>query len=204
MAIGPGTQLIGVPPPSKQPSAAKPSGGAPVIQPNLGLFLNQPSWTLPPRSLEDCLNIRIRQGNITSAQMGWTLWASQKLNAAVGMVNEFIKSDGTRFLIAGTIHDLYYWDTGSSKFLFITPTYITGTVAASGTAVTGTGTAWTTNAAVGDEIAFGSTTKNDPTGTWYTIDTVTDDTHLVLHTSAGTVAGRYFLHAPAQIRRHQA
>jgi hypothetical protein len=68
-------------------------------------------------------------------------------------------------------------------------TYSTGTVSASGTAVTGSGTAWQTNRyAVGARIGFGST---DPTqiSTWYTISAIGSDTSITLSSSAGTVAG---------------
>ena len=66
-------------------------------------------------------------------------------------------------------------------------TYSTGTVAVSGTAVTGTSTAWqTARFAAGARIGFGST---DPTqiSTWYDISTITNDTSITLGTSAGTV-----------------
>ena len=65
--------------------------------------------------------------------------------------------------------------------------YSTGTVAVSGTAVTGTTTAWQTNrCCVGNRIGFGST---DPTAitTWYEISAIGSDTGITLATSAGTV-----------------
>lgn len=63
----------------------------------------------------------------------------------------------------------------------------TGTVAVSGTAVTGTSTVWQTNkCCVGNRIGFGST---DPTliTTWYEISAIASDTGLTLSTSAGTI-----------------
>lgn len=63
----------------------------------------------------------------------------------------------------------------------------TGTVAVSGTTVTGSGTAFATNkVAVGARIGFGSTDPSQIT-TWYRIATRTSDTALVLNVSAGTV-----------------
>jgi hypothetical protein len=64
--------------------------------------------------------------------------------------------------------------------------YTTGTVAVSGTAVTGTGSAFTTQC-VGSRIGFGST---DPTQitTWYQISAIGSDTGITLSASAGTVA----------------
>lgn len=63
----------------------------------------------------------------------------------------------------------------------------TGTVAVSGTAVTGISTLFSTNrVAVGARIGFGST---DPTAitTWYRISAISTDTGLTLATSAGTI-----------------
>lgn len=66
-------------------------------------------------------------------------------------------------------------------------TYSTGTVAVSGTAVTGTSTAWLTNrCCVGNRIGFGSTNPNDIT-TWYEISAMASDTGITLATSAGTI-----------------
>ena len=66
--------------------------------------------------------------------------------------------------------------------------YTTGTASASGTAVTGSGTAWqTARLCVGNRIGFGST---DPTQivTWYEISAVGGDTSITLTSTAGTVA----------------
>lgn len=67
--------------------------------------------------------------------------------------------------------------------------YTTGTISASGTAVTGSGTAWqTARYAVGGRIGFGST---DPTQitTWYHITAIGSNTSITLQENAGTVAG---------------
>lgn len=72
--------------------------------------------------------------------------------------------------------------------------YTTGTAAVSGTAVTGTGTAWSTSRlAVGSRIGFGST---DPTQivNWYEISAIGSDTSITLTTNAGTVVdGAYVI-----------
>lgn len=71
---------------------------------------------------------------------------------------------------------------------------ITGTASASGTAVTGSGTAFLTNrVAVGARIGFGST---DPSqiSTWYRISAIGSDGGLTIATSAGTVTnGAYVI-----------
>jgi hypothetical protein len=65
--------------------------------------------------------------------------------------------------------------------------YTTGTVGVSGTAVTGSGTAWTVGLSVGSRIGFGST---DPTQitTWYEISAIGSDTSITLTGSAGTIS----------------
>lgn len=66
-------------------------------------------------------------------------------------------------------------------------TYTAGTVAVSGTAVTGSGTSFsTTGIAVGSRIGFGTT---DPTqvSTWYYISAIASDTSATLTLTAGTI-----------------
>lgn len=64
----------------------------------------------------------------------------------------------------------------------------TGTVAVSGTAVTGTSTLFATNrVAIGARIGFGSTDPGQIT-TWYRITVRTSDTALTIGTSAGTIS----------------
>lgn len=67
--------------------------------------------------------------------------------------------------------------------------YVTGTVAVSGTAVTGTSTAWlTAGVPVNARIGFGTT---DPVAvtTWYNITVIASDTSITIDSSAGTIAG---------------
>lgn len=67
-------------------------------------------------------------------------------------------------------------------------TYTTGTASASGTAVTGSSTQFTSGGVgVGSRIGFGST---DPTAitTWYYIASITNNTSLTLTLSAGTIS----------------
>jgi len=69
----------------------------------------------------------------------------------------------------------------------IVDNYDVGTVGVSGTAVTGSGTEWSTsNMAVGNRIGFGSTDPSQIT-TWYEISAVGNDTSITLTTSAGTI-----------------
>jgi hypothetical protein len=65
--------------------------------------------------------------------------------------------------------------------------YTAGTVSVSGTAVTGSGTAWLTGLSVGSRIGFGSTDPNEIT-TWYEISAIGSDTSITLTAAAGTIA----------------
>jgi hypothetical protein len=65
--------------------------------------------------------------------------------------------------------------------------YTTGTVGVSGTAVTGSGTAWNTGLSVGSRIGFGSTDPQQIT-TWYQISAIGSDTSITLTASAGTIS----------------
>lgn len=66
--------------------------------------------------------------------------------------------------------------------------YTTGTVAVSGTTVTGTGTLWSTERMkAGSRIGFGSTDPNE-ISTWYEISSIGGDTSITLTATAGTIA----------------
>lgn len=67
-------------------------------------------------------------------------------------------------------------------------THTTGTVGVSGTAVTGSSTAFSTQRiAVGARIGFGTTNPNSVT-TWYYISAIGSDTSITLTLTAGTIA----------------
>jgi hypothetical protein len=73
-------------------------------------------------------------------------------------------------------------------FRMVRELYTVGTVGVSGTAVTGSGSAWNTSRlSVGTRIGFGST---DPTQitTWYEISAIGSDTSITLTSSAGTIS----------------
>jgi hypothetical protein len=72
-------------------------------------------------------------------------------------------------------------------FRAILENYTTGTVGVSGTAVTGSGTGWSTGLSVGSRIGFGSTDPQAIT-TWYQISAIGSDTSITLTASAGTVS----------------
>jgi hypothetical protein len=75
----------------------------------------------------------------------------------------------------------------SGKMTMSIAYYTTGTVGVSGTAVTGSGTTFTSSM-VGMKIGFGSTSPA-LISTWYVIDSFTSTTSITLTTSAGTITG---------------
>ncbi len=73
----------------------------------------------------------------------------------------------------------------SGKMTLSIAYYTTGTVEVTGTAVTGTGTTFTSSM-VGMQIGFNTTSPATVT-TWYTIAAFTDSTHITLSSSGGTI-----------------
>lgn len=179
------------------PAASKSSA---VIKPNLGLYLDRPPIAVPPGGLQDGLNFRIQLGQLHNLNIGWSPWqgglgSNQVLNGPVTLVELFATSEGNNFLIFGTPTDLYQWVPGTG-LEYLSPIYNTGTASASGTAVTGTGTAWNTtvggdtwvNVKAGDQISFGSASVTSPSATWFTIQSVGGAGSLTLTASAGSIA----------------
>lgn len=161
--------------PSKQKSNA-------VLVPNLGVYLDRPSIALDKRMLEDCRNVRVKNGEIVRDNMGYSPFISRVLPDPVTLVDQFFLSSGSQILIFGTTKDLYQYNEGTADVTFITPIYSIGTADAtvSTAIVSGTGTGWTSGIAVGDYIAFGSADTVDPDATWYEIAAVSTDTKLTL------------------------
>lgn len=159
-----------------------------VISPNLGLYLDRPAIAMSPRMLADGYNFRVKEGKLNNFSLGWTRLGDFTLNGPVVLITNFLMRSGTEHLILGTLKDLYLFDGSTETVEFLTPRYETGTASAAGTAVTGTGTTWSTNAKAGDYIHFGASGQTDPDATWFEIDSVGGDTSITLTTSAGTVA----------------
>lgn len=198
-------------------TGAKPQ--PPVQPPFQGLFLDRPAHLIPPTGFSACDNVRIYKNQITARLNGYQVvipssqfhFSGPGKNAITGGGLFTISSNAYQYLIIVNQTDIFAYAQASppigyldptasnSGLVFITPIYNTGTVAASGTAVTGTGTFWNTasgsgwrkNARAGDFISFGANV-NDPSATWFKVASVADDTHLTLSTSAGVIGGGSF------------
>lgn len=158
-----------------------------ILSPNFGLYLDRPLISVPARAIASGSNVRIFQGKLTNQGLGWSAFHSLRLNGAVLMVANFFLRDGTDRLVFATPTDLYRFKSDTNTVVFITPSYVTGTAAASGTGVTGTGTTWSTNVSAGDQISFGSASQNSPSATWFTIQNVGGNTSITLTATAGVV-----------------
>ena len=176
--------------------------GSEVLLPNLGVYLNVPPIGVPDRGLQDCLNVRISESQITNLNVGWSRFSADwQLNGRVTLIDNFFDSTGAQKLIFGSETDLYEWVESTDEILYLTPTYITGQAACAGatTTVTGSGgTLWQDNVKAGDAIHFGANDQRNPTATeqpagpnatWYTIESVTNDTTLVLTANGPNTAG---------------
>lgn len=160
-----------------------------VVTPNLGLYLNRPAIDVPVRALIDGHNFRIKNGKLENLNIGWTRLSDDwELNGAVMKIDSFFPRTLENFTLFVTPSDIYLYDGDTDTVSFLTPRYATGTAAANGTTVTGTGTTWTTNAEAGDFISFGDAAETDPNATWYEIANVGGDTTITLTDTAGIVA----------------
>lgn len=104
--------------------------------------------------------------------------------------DRFITRDSGEHVLFFTDRNIFRLISDENRVVYMNPAYSTGTVSASGTALTGVGTDWSPLIKAGDEIAFGTATQNDPGAQWYTIQTVTNDTSITLDESVvETVSG---------------
>lgn len=164
-----------------------------IINPNMGLYLDRSRLAMNGRMISDGLNFRVKEGKLSNLNLGWDRFSSFTLNGPVMMIADFHLRSGIEQLVFASFTDLYLYKSNTDSVVYLSPRYETGTITTSGTAVTGTGTAWdTAGVRAGDEISIGTAGVVDPAATWIKIDTVTDDTHLVLHSSAGTHTGVAF------------
>lgn len=145
---------------------------------NLGVYWDRPASQVPAGGMTDCLNVRVKEGEIRAENMGWRKLEgiSTPLNGQVLLVHTLRLRVGTNVLIFGTQLDLYQYEEGTpKKALFITPTYETGTVTVANgdeTVVFSADFA-ASDIKAGDFIHVGAAGQDDPAETWYEIDSVT-------------------------------
>lgn len=159
-----------------------------VLQPNYGLYFDRPEAAIPAKGLADGLNFRIKNGVVDALNLGWarfsTLWT---LDGPVNLIISFIPRNAVESLIFVTNKSIYKYDAAADDAIKLNTIYAAGTVAVATTVVTGVGTLFLANVKAGDTITFGTAVGRSAKLTWYTVLLVTDNTHLTLTSSAGTI-----------------
>src|ERR1700685_2163761 len=92
-----------------------------VVKPNLGLYLDRPAIAIPQSALQAGQNFRVKLGQLSNLNLGWTASGIPQLNGPVLLCTNFNMSSGTTALILGTPTDLYTWS--GSALTFLTPIY---------------------------------------------------------------------------------
>ncbi len=189
-------------------------GSGVVRRPNLGVYRDRLSLDIEPRGLEDCRNVRIKDGKLLNDGLGWEnfpLLASDtdRINLdsrQVLLIDRHRTRAGAVTTIFANQKDIFRFNPAAgppATVTYLTPRYQTGTVGnATGpnTRIDGSGTAWDTdivtapvtngygkNAKQGYYIAFGAIDEVALDATWYQIDSVPSDTRLDLLVDPGTI-----------------
>jgi len=176
----------------RAPQSGTPSIYKEVRLPNLGLYLDRAPLDVDPRAMQSCLNVRVKQGEVRNQACGWSIFSvpvtgvgtvnCPQLNGPVTMIESFVERNLSQWLLLGTPTDIYLFNQATSTVSFLTPIYtVAGTtfVANGSNTVHGIGTTFT-NFKAGDQIYLGTAAVVDPTLAWYTIQSVTSTTVLVL------------------------
>lgn len=166
-----------------------------VVTPNYGLYFNLPPIGMPIKALQDGYNFRIKNGVLSNLNLGWERFYADdvSLGSRVLEIWNFFPRELGEKLVFFTMKDVLAHDANSDLPVYLTPIYDTGTASASGTAVTGVGTTWTTNAKEGDYIHFGDAAYNVvDADEWFEIASVDSNTGITLVEDAGTIgSGAY-------------
>ena len=133
----------------------------------------------------------MRWQNNTAGEIDWVFFADGAATAATRRINAYTFNRRTSaFSWQGFVTVTFPTATNQTirGFRMTYDAETTGTVAVSGTAVTGTSTLFSTNkVCVGNRIGFGSTDPSQIT-TWYEISAIGSDTSITLTQSAGTIS----------------
>ena len=133
----------------------------------------------------------MRWQNNTAGEIDWVFFADGAATAATRRINAYTFNRRTSaFSWQGFVTVTFPTATNQTirGFRMTYDAETTGTVAVSGTAVTGTSTLFSTNkVCVGNRIGFGSTDPSQIT-TWYEISAIGSDNSITLTQSAGTIS----------------
>ena len=187
-----------------------PKGSTALLKPSLGLYLDRPPLQIPDQGMTDCLNVRLKEGDVRNENMGWATFppdtgSNSPINldsADVLLIDQFILRSGLSYLILANRYDLFLYDDNLETISYITPLYTAGTVSGivfggPDSTVTGVGTAWDTtttarngltNVIVGDWIHFGTANEQSQTATWYQVTSVDSPTQIQVAGDASSEA----------------
>ncbi len=157
-----------------------------VPSPDKGLFLDLQPPFVPDTGFATGRNVKFVLGGVEKApgylSATTVLSPSGTLSTKTlnGVPTAFFEAqfyNGVKEFLCLTTRDIYKWDSGAKEWIYLTPLYQAGTVAVTnGSAVvTGTGTLFVANVKIGDKFRVDS--DGD---TWYTVDSITNDTSLTL------------------------
>lgn len=159
-----------------------------VLSPNLGLYYNRSALLVPRRGLVDGYNFRIKDGKINNYNLGWEEFGITLDDRVMKIFTHTDRTNGDTLFFADPTDIYKYNPAAGGSVAYMTPRYQTGTASSSGTTVTGIGTLFLANTKVGDYIHFGAANYTDPTGTWFLITNVGNDTTLTISPTSGVVA----------------
>lgn len=85
-----------------------------VVSPNLGLYLDRPEIFVPERGLSDGKNFRIRDGQLSNENLGWTRIGSFTLDGPVIHITSFKPRGSSAIVILGTPDSLYKLESNNT------------------------------------------------------------------------------------------
>lgn len=167
----------------------------PILKPDAGVKLDYPEQFLSKNfSSPYSRNMEYVNGKIQS-RLGLEKMANEALPDDVLMITQYWKDNLTWFLMFATKRDIVYYDFANTRFVYLTPVYIAGTITVhSGDPIKvhGSGTSWAANVKAGDFIKIGSGNYYS-SSTWYEVDSVESDTELTLTGAAAACAGSAYV-----------
>jgi len=145
---------------------------------------------VPARGLQDGRNFRIKQGKVGNVNLGWQEHSAIDFVDPIMLIETFYLRAGTQKQIIATTKNVFEYDPETDVALLLNRRYGTGTVAVSGTTVTGTGTGWfAAGVKVGDYFKVSTADYRTWPGTGWIRITAVDagGLQLTLATTGGTV-----------------
>jgi len=154
-----------------------------------GQLSELPLNKIPPEAFLLGENIYYRAGSWWT-RPGHDYYGTKTLNVGTNITGLFsLHQVSHDYLVVTDNRDLAWYDEASDTLSFITPMYTSGTVTFNGTIyAVGSGTQWQLAG-----IKHSDKIKLNTGSIWYTVDTVVDDTHITLTSTAVAGSGAYIV-----------